>query len=107
MAPRRHCERQEGSGPAQRGIVWLFAACALILAAIATGGFAASRGLQLRRVSGRFVTLLLALINLIIVPFGTALGIYTFWVLLNNDARREFGRPLRGFNPAGEGSDRA
>ena len=28
--------------------------------------------------------------------FGTALGIYTFWVLLNNDARREFGWPPRG-----------
>jgi hypothetical protein len=40
--------------------------------------------------------LVLAVLNLIVVPFGTALGFYTFWVLLNNDARREFGRPPRG-----------
>ena len=39
--------------------------------------------------------LILAVPNLIVVPFGTALGIYTFWVLLNDDARREFGRPPR------------
>jgi hypothetical protein len=24
------------------------------------------------------------------VPFGTALGIYTFWVLLNDEGRRQF-----------------
>jgi hypothetical protein len=38
----------------------------------------------------------MAIPNLLIVPFGTALGFYTFWVLLNDDARREFGRPPRG-----------
>ena len=27
--------------------------------------------------------------------FGTALAIYTLWALLNDDARREFGRPPR------------
>ena len=40
--------------------------------------------------------LALAVPNLLVVPFGTALGVYTFWVLLNDDARRDFGRPLRG-----------
>jgi hypothetical protein len=30
-----------------------------------------------------------------VVPFGTALSVYAFWVLLNDDARAEFGRPLR------------
>ena len=36
----------------------------------------------------------------VLVPFGTALGVYTFWVLLNNDARRTFGRPPREAAPA-------
>jgi hypothetical protein len=39
--------------------------------------------------------LLLALPNLLVLPFGTALGVYTYWVLLNNDARDAFGRPQR------------
>jgi hypothetical protein len=29
------------------------------------------------------------------VPFGTALSVYAFWVLLNDEARRAFGRPPR------------
>ena len=82
-------------GPSERGVVGLLASCALIAAAAAIGAFAAARGLRLRQPSGRFGALLLAVPNLVVAPFGTALGIYTFWVLLNNDARREFGRPLR------------
>ena len=30
---------------------------------------------------------MLAVINLFVLPFGTALAIYTFWVLLHNEAR--------------------
>ena len=30
------------------------------------------------------------MINLFVLPFGTALAIYTFWVLLHNDARALF-----------------
>jgi hypothetical protein len=62
--------------------------------ALMTGGAAsAATGWFLRLVRGRarFAALLLAVPNLILVPFGTALGVYTFWVLLNNDARRAFG----------------
>ena len=51
-------------------------------------------GWAIRRRSrrGRLAALALAIPNLVLVPFGTALGVYTFWVLLNNDARRAFGR---------------
>jgi hypothetical protein len=83
-------------GPAQQGVVWLFAGCALLFVCTGAGGFIAVRGLRRRRIGGRFLALALAVVNLVIVPFGTALGIYALWVLLNNDARREFGRPLRG-----------
>jgi hypothetical protein len=93
-------------GPSQRSVVWLFAGSAVFVGLLAAGGFLASRGLQRRQVGGRLAALLLALINLILVPFGTALGIYTVWVLLNNDARREFGRPLRGFAPPSMPTDR-
>jgi hypothetical protein len=29
--------------------------------------------------------------SLVVIPFGTALAVYTFWTLLNDDARRAFG----------------
>ena len=52
--------------------------------------------LRLRRQpAGRLVTLALAVPNLFILPFGTALGIYAFWVLLHNEARAQF-EPARG-----------
>ena len=55
----------------------------------------AGRAVVHRKRRGRTAVLLLALPNLAVIPFGTALGVYTFWTLLNDDARREFGRPVR------------
>ena len=43
----------------------------------------------------RLASLILAVPNLVLVPFGTALGVYTLWVLLNDDARQAFGRRPR------------
>jgi hypothetical protein len=39
---------------------------------------------------GRILMLALALANLLVIPFGTALGVYALWVLLTNDAHRLF-----------------
>jgi hypothetical protein len=44
---------------------------------------------------GRLFVLLLSALNLFLAPFGTALAIYACWTLLNDDARRVFGRPPR------------
>jgi hypothetical protein len=43
-----------------------------------------------RQPIGRLLALGLALVNLLILPFGTALGIYALWVLLTNEGRRLF-----------------
>jgi len=62
------------------------------------GGVASAwtgRAIKRRETRGRLAALLLAVPNLVMVPFGTALGVYTFWVLLNDDARKVFGRPAR------------
>ncbi|NQW03141.1 MAG: hypothetical protein HQ485_03850 [Acidobacteria bacterium] len=69
------------------------------------GGLAASTGWGLRRRLGRARTaaLVLAVPNLLFVPFGTGLGVYTLWVLLNDDARRAFGRSPRAVRAAGTG----
>src|SRR5579862_7326987 len=64
---------------------------------LAGGGLmvAAGRGLRRHHRTGRTAAIALALPNMVLVPFGTALGIYALWVLLNDDARRAFGRPPR------------
>ena len=49
-----------------------------------------------RRVSGgRHAAIVVAVPTLLLIPFGTALSLYTFWTLVNDDARRAFGRPIR------------
>jgi hypothetical protein len=50
----------------------------------------AGLGLQRHRAPARLATLVLAVLNLFVLPFGTALGIYALWVLLHNDARALF-----------------
>jgi hypothetical protein len=49
--------------------------------------------LRRRRPIGRVVMLGLAVINLLILPFGTALGVYAMWVLLTDAGRRLFEPP--------------
>lgn len=93
-----------GIGPISRGeraAVWVLVVCAAMLLLFGLVTIAAGRALRQRRPAGRLTALVLAVPNLVIVPFGTALGVYTFWVLLNDDARAEFGRPARGAAPAG------
>jgi hypothetical protein len=69
-----------------------FVVCAILL--LAAGGANAWAGAALRRrqPTGRMATLALAVPNLFILPFGTALGVYAFWVLLHHDTRMEFDR---------------
>ena len=38
----------------------------------------------------RIPALILAGLNLLSIPFGTALGIYTFWVLLPSEHEQEY-----------------
>ena len=50
----------------------------------------AGRALRQHRAWARSFVLALAVVNLFVLPFGTALAIYAFWVLLHNDARALF-----------------
>ena len=86
-------------GEAGRVGVWILVWCGVLFA---IGGVALSltgRALARRRPAGRMWALALAVPNLLVVPFGTALSIYAFWVLLNDESRREFGRPPRSTHP--------
>lgn len=40
--------------------------------------------------AGRVLMLALAVVNLLVLPFGTALGAYALWVLLTDEGRRLF-----------------
>ncbi len=46
--------------------------------------------LRRRAASGRILMLGLAFVNLLVFPFGTALGGYALWILLTHDGRRLF-----------------
>ncbi len=46
--------------------------------------------LRRRQTAGRVLTLGLAVVDLLVLPFGTALGAYALWILLTNEGRRLF-----------------
>jgi hypothetical protein len=46
--------------------------------------------LRRRQPAGRVLTLGLAVVNLLVLPFGTALGAYALWILLTDAGRRLF-----------------
>ena len=50
--------------------------------------------LKRRRPFGRVLSLGLAIVNLLVLPFGTAFGGYALWVLLRDESRRLF-EPVR------------
>lgn len=92
-------------------VVQVFAPAAptMVVAAGVTAGFFAVIGifallwggahvwgallLRRRHPLGRVLNLALAVVNLLIIPPGTALGIYALWVLLTNEGRRLFEAP--------------
>ena len=53
-------------------------------------GFAAGWGLMNHAPWARILTLILAFVSLFNIPVGTALGIYTMWVLLPADSERQY-----------------
>lgn len=83
-------------GGAPRAAVWLMGVTAFAMVAFGMAWFVTGRRLQRRDARARQWAIALAIPNLLVIPFGTALGVYTFWVLLNNDARSAFGWPTRG-----------
>ena len=67
-----------------------FAVFAVALLAGGAVNLWAGQALHREQASGRTAVLWLAVLNLFVLPFGTALGIYAFWVLLHNDTRAVF-----------------
>jgi hypothetical protein len=66
----------------------------------AVAGFAAGMGLLRRQSWARILALVLAFLALLDPPFGTALGIYTIWILIPSRAESTYQRMAQS-PPAG------
>jgi hypothetical protein len=71
-----------------------FGVCAAVLLVAGAGNAWAGSAIQRRQAPGRLAALGLAVPNLFVLPFGTALGIYAMWVLLHDESRRMFVKEL-------------
>lgn len=65
-------------------------ALGVMLAVLAVPGIVAGWGLLALQPWARIVAIVLSAVNILNIPFGTVLGIYGLWVLLNKDTERLF-----------------
>ena len=65
-------------------------AVAFVIVIIAIPGIIGGIGLLNHYPWARILVLILGILNLIKIPIGTALGIYTIWVLLNDETEKLF-----------------
>lgn len=65
-------------------------ALGMMLLILALPGLITGWGLLNYKPWARILGIVLSVINLLNIPFGTALGIYGLWVLLNKDTERLF-----------------
>jgi hypothetical protein len=77
----------------------IFFACALLALVWAGLLLAVGWALPQHQPWARPAALVLAIINVFVIPFGTALSAYAFWVLLQEAGKRQFERP----QPVGSG----
>ncbi|HXY23746.1 MAG TPA: zinc ribbon domain-containing protein [Candidatus Acidoferrum sp.] len=59
---------------------------------VAAGGIVVGWGLLKHQPWARVAAIVLGIVSLLHPPFGTALGIYTLWVLLSDQGGAEYGR---------------
>ena len=79
-------------GPARLFFLPMAGFIGVLLVGTALAGLAAGIGLLERRTWARVLAIMLGIISLIHMPFGTALGIYTLWVLMPAESEREYRR---------------
>lgn len=73
----------------------LFGTLGVIILVKAAAGFLAGWGLLQREPWARVLTIILAFFALFNIPFGTALGIYSLWVLLPAQSDAEYQEQVR------------
>lgn len=88
----------EFSGAPPAATAWLhpfLSAVGIVIIVKAAAGFLAGWGLLQREPWARLLTVVLAFLALFNIPFGTALGIYTLWVLLPAGSDAEYEEQVR------------
>lgn len=82
----------QGGGGQMASVLTAFAFAALAVIAMLWGGAHIVVGMPLRRRKpwARLAALVLGSIDLVLLPYGTALGIYALWVLLNERGKAVF-----------------
>jgi len=76
-------------------VFWIIEWIGFVFIGGAAIGFLAGWGLLDRRPWARMLTIVLGCFSLFDVPFGTAIGVYSLWVLLPAESEAEFGRISR------------
>jgi len=71
-------------------LVSLFMVLGVLVLGKAACGFIAGWGLMKYEPWARVMALVLAFISLFNIPFGTAVGVYTMWVLLPGESQMEY-----------------
>jgi hypothetical protein len=79
-------------GPQGAFLHVLFTVLGIFVLAKAAAGVFAAWGLLEREPWGRILALVLVFLALLNVPLGTALGVYTLWVLLPAESEAEYAR---------------
>jgi hypothetical protein len=67
-------------------------AIAIIFIIISIPGLLAGFGLYKRREWARILTMIISVIEIFNFPFGTAIGIYSIWALIQPESVAEFGK---------------
>ena len=83
--------RRSGNGQLAAGVaVATFATLAVL--ALAWGGAHLAIGTRLRRLRpwSRMAALVLGSVDLVLLPYGTAVGLFSLWTLLREDAKQLF-----------------
>jgi membrane-associated protease RseP (regulator of RpoE activity) len=65
---------------------------AIIFITISIPGILAGMGLYKRKEWARILTLILSILEIFSFPFGTAIGIYSIWALIQPETVAEFGK---------------
>jgi hypothetical protein len=81
------------NGPSPEMLMWMRPVVSMIgwlILAKAAIAFITGWGLLQREEWARVVALVIGFVGLLSVPIGTALGIYTLWVLLPSQSEREY-----------------
>jgi len=71
-----------------------FTVFALIAIIWGAGHFAIGVLVRRRRHWSRLAAILLSSVDLLLLPYGTALGVYALWVLLREESKKMFEEPL-------------